>query len=535
MSFASVLKSATNQSTLQTQPSRNTPVLQVKNNAGGFVFKISAKKQLDRFLLLGTSGGTYYQSEKSLTAQNMDVIIDLIKSEGEYVVSRVTEVSDAGRAKNNDYALLVMALCFTHGNDKTKILAKEALPKVARIGTHILHFAAFVDGLRGWGDGLKKAVSNWYNSKPVEVLAYQMLKYQDRDGWSQVDVIRSAHPKPVTQAHRGLFKYFTKGYDSLTKDDLVPELVNVFEDAKSAPTKRLIELISLHNLSMEMLPTEAKNNPDIWKALLPNLGAEALLRNLNKMTSLGLIAPLSDTTSFVCEKLRNREWIRRSRLHPLRILVAQRVYASGQGLLGSLRWNPDQNVVAALEDAFYLSFDSIEPSGKRRFLALDVSGSMGSPLTAAPQISCAEASAVMAMVALRTESSSVVYGFSHQFVDLGINRNMTLSQVMRQVYSRNFGATDCALPMTYALSGKIRVDQFEIYTDNETYFGGVHPFEALKQYRKAMHIPDAKLAVIAMTPSQFSIADPSDENMMDFVGFDTSTPAILSDFAAGRL
>jgi 60 kDa SS-A/Ro ribonucleoprotein len=40
----------------------------------------------------------------------------------------------------------------------------------------------------------------------------------------------------------------------------------------------------------------------------------------------------------------------------------------------------------------------------------------------------------------------------------------------------------------------------------------------------------AKLVVIAMTSNGFTIADPNDAGMLDVVGFDTATPAVITDF-----
>jgi 60 kDa SS-A/Ro ribonucleoprotein len=40
-----------------------------------------------------------------------------------------------------------------------------------------------------------------------------------------------------------------------------------------------------------------------------------------------------------------------------------------------------------------------------------------------------------------------------------------------------------------------------------------------------------KLAVVGMLANQFTIADPSDAGMLDFVGFDTAAPAVMADFA----
>jgi 60 kDa SS-A/Ro ribonucleoprotein len=83
--------------------------------------------------------------------------------------------------------------------------------------------------------------------------------------------------------------------------------------------------------------------------------------------------------------------------------------------------------------------------------------------------------------------------------------------------------------MIWARKNKIDVDTFVVYTDNETWAGDVHPVQALRDYRNARWIP-AKLVVVGMTSKGFSIADPADAGMLDVVGFDTSTPAVIADF-----
>ncbi|NBY41766.1 MAG: TROVE domain-containing protein [Verrucomicrobia bacterium] len=63
----------------------------VENNAGGFVFKLDEWKQLERFLILGTEGGTFYVSEKKLTADNANKVILLLKKDGVKVVEKTVE------------------------------------------------------------------------------------------------------------------------------------------------------------------------------------------------------------------------------------------------------------------------------------------------------------------------------------------------------------------------------------------------------------------------------------------------------------
>ena len=85
--------------------------------------------------------------------------------------------------------------------------------------------------------------------------------------------------------------------------------------------------------------------------------------------------------------------------------------------------------------------------------------------------------------------------------------------------------------MVWALKNKVKADAFVVYTDSETWFGSIHPVQALAQYREQMGIP-AKLIVVAMVSNGFSIADPDDAGMLDVVGFDTASPNLITDFVS---
>jgi 60 kDa SS-A/Ro ribonucleoprotein len=43
---------------------------QVQNHAGGYVFAVDKWTQLDRFLILGCEGNTYYATEQAMTVDN---------------------------------------------------------------------------------------------------------------------------------------------------------------------------------------------------------------------------------------------------------------------------------------------------------------------------------------------------------------------------------------------------------------------------------------------------------------------------------
>jgi 60 kDa SS-A/Ro ribonucleoprotein len=286
-----------------------------------------------------------------------------------------------------------------------------------------------------------------------------------------------------------------------------------------------VALISEYGLPWEAVPDALLNEPLVLGALIPSMGQTALIRNLSRFTRAGIDS--SVLTSLVA----NRDRLIEGRVHPISVLLALSSYASGRSK-GGKEWAPQAKILDALNDAFYLAFAAVEPANKRTMLALDVSGSMAMADIANTSLTPREASVAMAMVTLASEPWVSIMGFSNNFVPLPISSRQRLDDAVRSVSGLPFQTTDCAQPMIYALANKIPVDTFVIYTDNETWSGKIHPFQALRQYRERMGI-DAKLIVSAFSATEFTIADPSDRGMLDTVGLDASLPGLLNAFSRG--
>lgn len=506
---------------------------QVKNSAGGYSFAVDKWTRLERFLVLGSEGGSYYATEQKLTVENANSVVDCIKADGRKVVERVVEVSDKGRAPKNDPAIFVLAMCAKLGDDVTRQAARDALPKVCRIGTHLFTFAENMEAFGGWGRGTRNAVAKWYNDMPVDKLAYQAVKYQSRNGWSHRDLLRLAHPKAKDQAHNAVYKWVTKGYEGLGDDVQLLEGTSIhgFEAAKvSKSTDELVEFIKAFRLPREAVPTQYLNDVGVWRALLQDMPYTAMIRNLATMTRIGLLKGLSKETSSVVDRLSDGDSIRKARVHPIQVLMALRTYAAGRGLRGQNTWTPVQSVVDALDRAFYASFENVVPTGKRIMLAIDISGSMTwSDIAGVSGLTPRDAAAAMAMVTAATEKNTLVTAFASGITEAKVSSRMRLDQVVDTINRMPASGTDCSLPILYAQEKGLEVDAFVVYTDNETWAGRIHPSQALQQYRQKSGIP-AKLVVVGMVSNGFTIADPNDAGMMDVVGFDTSAPAVMADF-----
>ena len=529
----------------------------VINNAGGAgTFATNDLQQLQRFLILGCEGGTYYTTEAKLAIENATAITRLLASgKGAEAVEAIVAVSTEGRAAKQGPTLFAFAMCARLGDVDTRRLAYQNLTRVCRIPTHLFQFIGMAEQLgagSGWGRLQRKALAAFYNDKPASGLAYMVTKYKNREGWTHCDVLRKAHVKPATPATAAVLRYAAKGWEedgariraALPEGDLdaadegakALAFLGAVEEAKDADEARLLELIDGHRLAREHIPTAHLNSVSVWTQLLKSMPMTAMLRNLAKMTAIGVIAPLGESTKTVCDALTNEDMLQRARVHPFSVLLAMKQYEQGHGDKGKLTWTANQQVTSALDDAFYKAFKNVKPTGKRFLLGMDVSGSMScGSINGARCITPRVASAAMAMATMRTEARCQTMAFTNTLVPLKINARMSLNEVIDTCSRLPFGATDCAQPMLYAMKHNIRVDCFIIYTDCETWAGSVTPAQALKQYRKQSGIPDAKLIVVAMTSGGFTLADPEDAGMLDVVGFDSSAPEVIRQFALGTL
>lgn len=539
----------------------------VSNSAGGFSFAVNDWVRLDRFLILGSEGGSYYATERSLSSDNLDAVKRCLTLDATRTIGRIVEISESGRAPKNRPA--VMALALAASDLGLLALVTEAYPKVCRIPTDQFEFLERLKGQRGWGRGLRKLAARPYEDKSADDLAYYLVKYQNREvltdaerknqkqgekkrpsTWSHRDALRLCHAKTTDPAKNAALRWAVGGVEALGERSVIrhgqtrsypdvsaclPKIIEGFERVKKAQTAEdVIALIREYRLPRECVPTTFLNNPNVWEALLDKMPMTAMIRSLGKMSNVGLLSSGSQAEKIVVERLRNGELIKQSRLHPLAILVAGSIYNQGQGQKGSLTWKPTSSLKSSLDDAFYLAFGNVQPTGRPTLLALDVSGSMTCGTVAGSPLTPREASAAMALVFARVEPQCEIMAFAQTLVPVDIGPKDRLAEVIKKTGALPFGGTDCAQPMLYAKQKDRAFDSFLVFTDSETWFGKIHPCQALQNYRRHTRRP-AKLVVVGMISNGFSIADPNDSGMLDVVGFDAATPQVITDFCGDHV
>ena len=516
---------------------------QVKNNAGGFSYELDRAHRFMRFLILGTDG-SFYSSEQKMTSEALKNAEKFIVEYGGLAIDMIENVSTSGRAIRNDEAIYALVMCFVHGDHDCRKQAADILPKVIRTGTHMFQL---IDGLKSnkkSGRLVRDAIAKWYNND-INEIAYQVLKYRSRLQWTHLDVIRLAHPKPTTDDHDSLFAYLAKNdlaylptnidhclaYGRMTKAETAQDVINVLDEFPNTPR--------------EFIKTEFLANKEVWRKMVDNkMPYTALIRNLGVMTSNGALSTNTDDGGkraiiSVVGRIVDTAAMARARMHPFQLLLAWDAYKSGKGMRGSTTWNPIPIVCGALEQAVQQSFKYVPTTGKSIKIGIDVSGSMSwdSSKLKNTNITAKVAAAVMMKATIDAEPFCNVVAFTggpNGLTELNISKYSSLAQVVSCVSNLSAGSTDCALPILDSLQRKQVIDTFIIYTDNETWYGNIHPMEALRVYRARIN-PEAKLIVVGMVGNRLTIADPNDKGCLDMVGFDANAPSIISNFILGHI
>lgn len=581
MSSTSVCQSLSETTHTQMEVAESSGVKTVENNAGGQSFQVSREQMFLRFLILGSDKPQYYVTQKESNLEHLTNILMMIEEGmGLDMVKTMIDVSVNARAPKQTYTFIALALCSLNNDLVLKTAANDSVQKICRIPTHLFEYIDLREKISlkmnkttGWGKAHKRTVGRWYNehrgSNELELIK-SCTKYANRHGYTHKDALRLSHSIPNSNARKIIYSYLAKGFEesqkvskkitekgvskeSLQKIAEVLDHIIAVEEAKSlspGDENKMCELILKHGLVREHIPSNLLNSKKVWIQLLENTPLTALVRSLSKIGSLG-ITDEDEHCLKIVDKICNKEIIERSKIHPIQLLSAHTIYSRGYGEKGSLSWSPNDKIIKALDQAFELSFKNVIPSNKRILNAIDVSGSMSSQCNGGSgmPITCHQGAAVMSLMMARvepfchsvcftvspSENGYYNYGGTPDLTELSLRKETTLAEAFKMTQKCNFGMTDCAMPMMYALERGLEIDTFIVYTDSETYFGKIHPFEALKKYRKEMNLPHSKLVVVGMQSNGFTIADPTDPGMLDVVGFDSATPEIITSFSAGKI
>jgi hypothetical protein len=249
--------------------------------------------------------------------------------------------------------------------------------------------------------GAADAVARLYTERAA--LRYDGLTRQIRMG----DVIELVHPKPRGDWQSALFRYLLdrrhRG-DAVADPDVLPLLAAAAAlDAVPADERRAVlrergpEALAKAGVSWERLSGWLPDGMDAeaWEAVIPSMGAMALVRNLRNFD----LADISDAAvDQVIERITDADEVAKARLFPHQVWSAYRQAPSDawKRALGTTLAHTVANV-PALDGTLVL---------------VDTSGSMQARVAGRSAVTCVEVAAVMAMATAKraADVDVVIYG-----------------------------------------------------------------------------------------------------------------------------
>lgn len=491
---------------------------------GGVAFTLSIWDRLVRVLILGTASNTFYTSAADLTDEATGVINACITEDGPRTVQTIIEVAAKGRAYKTDPAIYALSRCLTDGDLPTRRLASDAISVVCRTGTHLLHLAAMLHKQRGWGAVIERGFARWYNAKPVDQLAYQLVKYRDRDGWTHRDILRLAHLAPRTDAVANVLNYALRGY---SENGTFPMIIHGVEYLKTLDkAEDAARIIADYHIPREAVPSHFLTSPLVWDALLQDMPITAMVRNLATMTRVGLIRGGTEAERSIAAALRDEA--RLKSLHPMQVLLAMTTYASGVSFRGDTTWTPSEAILEALDDAFYGTFGNVPAIGKETILAVDSSASMGSRMHDSA-LTYRQAAAALAMIAAHADHSCTILCFDTTIKEVKLRPTMRLDAVTKAMSFAGSGTYTALVPQAI-VANQLPCEVLCWYTDGET--ASKDTMGLLDHLR---HKGLQRSVAYAMTPTSRGLLRDAPDWCLNVVGFDAAAPALATMFARGEL
>lgn len=222
-------------------------------------------------------------------------------------------------------------------------------------------------------------------------------------------------------------------------------------DAQSDMWKRLLEGKLETPVTWETQLSANGNNRKTWEGLIDSgkVGYMALLRNLSN-----IIQAKPKNIEKVWETIENPYAVKRSKQLPFRFLSAYKQISRGAG----------SRALDALEAAVEASVDNIQKLPGTTVIAVDVSGSMSSPVSAKSTTQCVEIGMMLGLIANRICENSMFYTFDTSIKKYPLSRRANILETCYN--SRCGGGTNMDLPFRVMINDGIKADRVIIISDN---------------------------------------------------------------------
>lgn len=481
------------------------------NNAGGKAYSKSNQEALASYVVTGCFGDTFYTKAE----EQLDKVIALASECDPLFVMQAAMYSRKNALMKD---MPVALLAYLAGAGRVD-LVKQAFPSVVNNTTELRKFVDMIRsgkfGRKSFGSGLKNLINEFLTSQNEEKLFNGSIGTP-----SMKDILTLTHPKPKTTKQEALFGYFIGKDVEATK---LPKLVADFELFKKKLTKEV------PNVPFRFL-TNCELSEKDWAKIGRDMPWNTLRMNLNMLERNGVFKD-QDNIDFVAKKLADKAEVKKSSVFPYQLLTTYQTVKDG---------SMPKEIILALHDALEHATENVPVFPKNTYIAVDVSGSMSSPVTgygsAQTKTKCVDAAALFASCIIRQNPLATVLPFDTRLHNVNtLNPRDSVMTNADKLSKYGGGGTACNIAFNYAVGKK--VDLFVMISDNEswadynsterTWGSGTGSQAHWKNIKKQN--PNAKLVLIDIQPSSTSQVS-KDKDVLFVGGFSDNVFSVINEW-----
>jgi 60 kDa SS-A/Ro ribonucleoprotein len=481
------------------------------NEAGGAAYRRSPEAALALYAATSCLNNTFYADAQ----EQLDRVLAMCDAVEPAFVARTALYARKHAHMKDMPALLAAYLACRDG-----ALLEQIFDRVIDNGRMLRNFVQILRsgalGRKSLGSRPKRLVQQWLTRASTE----QLLSAAVGERPSLGDIVRMVHPQPQDEAREALYAWLIgKPY----RAEALPAKLQTYEAFKADPRGEVPDLPFPYLTAM---PLNARQ----WKAIAARSSWQATRMNLNTFLRKGVFEDASMLKQ-VAARLRKREVIEHARVFPYQLMVAYRAAA------GSM---PDA-ITEALQDAMEVATASVPALDGEVVLAIDVSGSMQSPVTgyrrgATSVATCVDVAALIAACFRRRHRNTRIVPFAEKVREIRLNpRDSVMSQA--QEIARMVGGGTCvSAPLAMLNHERAAPDLVVIVSDNQSWVdtrqgGGtetMRQWAALKARR-----PNARLVCIDLQPYATSQAQEAPD-VFHVGGFSDAVFELVAAIAKGQ-
>ena len=416
------------------------PKTDTVNQAGGKAYQLTPKQALAQFAVTGTFNRTFYTD----AADQLSEVYALVnKVDAEFIAKLA--VYSRNQAHMKDMPAYLLAILSVKDGD----LFEKVFNKVVTNGRMLRNFVQIMrsgaTGRKSLGSRPKRLVKEWIANRKDKSLFADSVG----NAPSMADIIKMVHPKPKDEIRKAFYAYLIgREYNF----EALPEIVKAFEDFKAHGGK-------VPDVPFQML-TALNLGENEWCQIAENAPWHMTRMNLNTFARHGVFNH-KYMMHKVANKLRDAELIQKARVFPYQLMMAWKMTSN----------DVPRKVNDALHQAMEIAVDNVPAFEGKVYVCVDVSGSMGSPVTgfrqgATSKVRCVDAAALMAAAVLRNNPDAEILPFDTRVVSLKLNRYDSVITNADKLASVFGGGTNCSAPLVKLNKAKAEGDLIIIVSDN---------------------------------------------------------------------